>query len=390
MKSGGIPLALIYVFLATFLWRATTNMFYTSIPLLSSYYLGLTRAEIGFISGIISFASFVVSFYVNQRIGNMKRWVTFWLMILSSLTILIAFASSFDIWILAFIAGMSMGAVSPQLVTSAGMIGSRRFQERAIAIYTLALSASLVVGPLIQGALLNAFSDDLRLSMALFLPITAASVLASRHLNLPVNRRTAGRADRGIIRQHEFWASISINAIYTLPFAAIVTYGGIFSKSIYAMSYTYTMITFSIFFGTSFMMRFLMSARPVRGVFKLVTLGTILTAAGLSMIFLSSSVFTYMLGYAILGAPHGMFWPLALIYLRRTFGDERIANANSYFMSLNSLLMIAVPFLLGLLTTVISLRDLFGLVLIPSIAVYLVFLYTSRGRASPSSIVGPS
>ncbi|MDG7049399.1 MAG: hypothetical protein JRM87_04565, partial [Nitrososphaerota archaeon] len=79
MKSNIFPLALIYVFLATFLWRATTNMFYTSIPLLSSYYLGLTRAEIGFVSGIISFASFIVSFYINQRIVNMKRWVAFWL-----------------------------------------------------------------------------------------------------------------------------------------------------------------------------------------------------------------------------------------------------------------------------------------------------------------------
>ena len=382
MKSNIFPLALIYVFLATFLWRATTNMFYTSIPLLSSYYLGLTRAEIGFVSGIISFASFIVSFYINQRIVNMKRWVAFWLSILSSLTILIAFANSFDIWVLAFIAGMSMGAVSPQLVTSAGMIGNRKFQERAIAIYTLALSASLVVGPLLQGVLLDIFSDDLRLSMALFLPITAASVLVSRRLNLPINRRTAGKTDRGIIRQHEFWASISINAIYTLPFAAIITYGGIFSKSIYAMNYTYTMITYSIFFGTSFMMRFLLSARPVKDMFRLVTIGTLLTVGGLSMIFLSPSIFIYMLGYAILGAPHGMFWPISLIYLRRAFGDERIANANSYFMSFNSLLSIAVPFLLGLLTTVVSLRNLFGLVLIPSIAVYMIYLYTAKAKVT--------
>lgn len=147
---------LLVIVTMTFAVRASNNMISTTVPLLSRYYFHFTQTEVGLISAVFSLGTFVTSGLLNSRLPSSTRRKVF---IASSIAYAVVLplyylVGPLTLWLLTGVAGLTLGSVMPNIITSAGLLEDRRARERLLSIYTLALSASLVAGPAIETAIL--------------------------------------------------------------------------------------------------------------------------------------------------------------------------------------------------------------------------------------------
>ncbi|MGC9208763.1 MAG: MFS transporter [Nitrososphaeria archaeon] len=369
------------LFMLTFLWRATTNAYATMLPLIAKYELGFQPGFIMYLSGIGGVGSFVTSFYLNHRIRRLRPYFMGSLALLLAVVVLAPLYDPENVWLFALLEGLSTGATSPLIISSAGTVEDPELRERAIALYSLALSTSLAVGPFIASGFLQMTGQSLRLSLALFASLLALSLYFSAHMRLSAAPDRRGGSYRVIMRP-AFWRAIASNAIYTFPFVAMISYGAIVAREAFRVSYSISVLMYSAFFLTSFLARLYLTVRPVKRVDLAVTAGSAMTVLGLILVGLHPDLPAFLLGYAILGVPHGLFWPLSLIILRRSYGDEEIYAANSYYISMNNMIWTAVPFISGVIASFVGISMTFIIASVPTMAVFGAYLYLSRRSSS--------
>lgn len=160
VAKGTIIMIAIIIITTTFGVRASNNMIGTTIPLLAKKYFNYTGTEIGLLATTFMGSTFIMSTFINVRLNSKNRRKLF---IISSIIYTILFplfylANPLTIWIIASVSGFTIGALMPNLITSAGLFDDKRLRERMLAIYTLALSTSLLIGPAIDGLILKYYT----------------------------------------------------------------------------------------------------------------------------------------------------------------------------------------------------------------------------------------
>jgi MFS family permease len=93
------------------------------------------------------------------------------------------------------------------------------------------------------------------------------------------------------------------------------------------------------------------------------------------MIYLSSSLIIYFIIICFLGIPHGLTFPTSLTALSRSFKEDEISVANTYFYALMMFLAVVVPSVSGLMVYSVGLRYTFLLFVIPVIILFILILY---------------
>ncbi len=361
------------IFAATFLWRATTNAIATTFPMIAKFYLGFSASDVMYLAGLVSVGSFFSSFFITRRLKNASAALKASIAILAVTTVLLAYSNSLELPILLLLEGVVTGITSPLLITAAGSFGEGRARERGIALYSLALSTSLVAGPAVESAIMQATGQDMRASLAAFSAFSASAFIVSFLFRPSSPKGSGSQGSRGVMARRGFWKGVAANAIYTFPFVAVVNYGGILAAQAFSVSYSISILLFTAFYGTSFLSRFLLTLRPARQVDSYVVAGSLLTILGLLLIWIHPGLLAFVLGYLILGIPHGLFWPISLIIIRREFRDSEIGAANSYYISVNNLVWLATPFAAGLIESLVGVSGTFLVVAIPSAVAYLIY-----------------
>ena len=377
MKDRKYYIYLLLLFLLTFFWRATTNAYSTMLPLIAKYDFAFSPSLIMYLGGIGGIGSFITSFFINQRIKKVRPYFIFSIALLLLVVALVPFYNRLNVWFFILLEGVATGATSPLIISSAGTVEDPRERERAIAFYSLALSTSLAVAPFISSSFLIITREELRLSLAMFSGLVSISLASAFFMRLS-GRNEAGFKSSGIIRRPYFWKAISANTIYTFPFVAITYYGAILAREAFKVSYSISVLMYSAFFITSFITRLYLTVRPVRSIDLSVTIGSILTLVGLFLVGTHMSLFLFLLGYAVLGFPHGLFWPVALIILRRSYKDEEIYAANSYYISVNNIIWLLTPFISGIIASFVGISLTFIASMVPTIAVYAFYVYLTK------------
>jgi predicted MFS family arabinose efflux permease len=106
-----------------------------------------------------------------------------------------------------------------------------------------------------------------------------------------------------------------------------------------------------------------------------------LTVVGMLLMFMSTTAEIFVISMAVLGIPHGLSYPLSLIYLSRSYESNERSAANSYFFSLMTIIMVAGPILGGYSTSEIGWRLTFLFIVpIVSILMIMVFLLIRKDR----------
>jgi MFS family permease len=375
---------LLLLFILTFFWRATTNAYSTMLPLIAKYEFNFQPSLIMYLGGIGGIGSFITSFFINQRIKKLRPYFILSITLLLIVIALVPLYTGANVWFFILVEGLATGATSPLIISSAGTVEDPKERERAIAFYSLALSTSLAVAPFISSGFLVLTKENLKISLAMFSALVLISMVSAFFMRLS-GRNEAKINGSGIIKRPYFWKAVASNAIYTFPFVAMTYYGAILARQAFKLSYSVSVAMYSVFFITSFLTRFYLTLRPVHSIDRSVALGSLLTVLGLLLVGTHLNLMLFIVGYAILGFPHGLFWPVSLIILRRSYGDEEIYAANSYYISINNLIWLLTPFISGIIASFVGISLTFIVVIAPTAAIYLIYIYLAK-ISKPSAV----
>ncbi|WP_155862751.1 MFS transporter [Acidianus infernus] len=378
-KNEFIYLATV-IFTLTFAIRASNNMLITTIPLISAYIFHFSSVLIGVLSSILSISSFISSFFVNSRLDNLRRRELF---LISSATYAVVFplffvANCILVFILSFIAGFSLGILFPNIITLSGSLDDRKMSERMLALYTTALSLSLIISPGLESLILQRFS--LREAFLFFSFLAFLVLFISLKVRYPESheRREISAKAREILFSPRFLAPFFNNLMYDIPFAFIEVFGGIYAIEYFNASYSMATFLFTLYFLTSFIGRVLFTLRAPRNVFRIILLNVALSVIGLFLAFISFNVILYIISLLILGIPHGLTYPSSLVIIRRNFKDEERSAANSYFTGILMGLGGIVPIIMGGIVSLIGIRLSFLVLTIVVLVFFSLFFIKQR------------
>ncbi|BAB60428.1 TVG1326678 [Thermoplasma volcanium GSS1] len=349
-------------------------MFMTEIPLVARYIIHFNEFLVGSVSAVGALATFVMSAFINSKLSSTLRRKVF---IASSLAYALVFptfyfSNSITIWPIVFVSGFVLGAIMPNIITSASLLPDRKARERVLSIYTLTLSISLVAGPAIEGYLLRIYP---LLETFIFFSIFPALVfVTSFFIKFPEEQSNVKIEAKNVIKNHGFKVSVYNIMTYNIPFAFILTFGGIYARDFFGASYSTVTLMFSSFFFTSFISRLLLALKPPENLWRLMILSVLLTTVGLMGIVESPSLTVMELSMLILGFPHGFTYPLSVISISRAFDISSRNAANSLFFSIMMAIGSVMPFVSGSVVLYIGLKYSFVSV-IPVILIILLLLH---------------
>lgn len=259
--------------------------------------------------------------------------------------------------------GIAGGLVMPSAATAIGDLASsgggrsRASRARALAMLALVLSVSLALGPLYESLVLSVTHEHLRAAYLAFLPIPLIGAVVARG-----RRRTAAAVPGGsgsfwesmaslgsLLRNRRWSLAVCGQAIYMVPFALVVVFAGLLGSSLYQASASTTEIGIALFFIVSFLCRAALTRWPAVGHrVKLFALCVVATLCGIALLAPGHSIALFMVALAVLGAPHGLTYPLALGLVSDAVPIEELSRANAGFQAVSNLISVVVPFVFGL------------------------------------------
>ncbi len=376
MNNSKLPLlyAVVIIVSITFAIRASNNMYMTTVPLLAKYYFNFSEFSVGLIATVGAIGTFLMSAVINARLMAKQRRRVF---IASAFVYMLVFplfyiSNGLLIWPVFFTASFVLGALMPNLITSAGLFDERKIRERILSIYTLTLSISLVAGPFVESIILEQYT--LKQAFVFFSVLPIIAFAASFFLKFPEDDKDKKeKGARSAFQNHGFRVAIYNIMAYNIPFVLILTFGGIFAKEDFGASYSLITLLFSFFFATSFISRLTLSIKTPEKLRAMMIMSVLLTCAGLIMLGFAPNIYIFALSFIILGFPHGFTYPLSIISISRCFEKSKRNAANSYFFSIMMAVGIAMPLISGVIVQLIGLRQSF-LALVPVVLILLYLL----------------
>jgi predicted MFS family arabinose efflux permease len=344
-SKESVLITILIILSTTFFIRASNNMMVTSVPLLAKYYLDFSQTEVGIISALSYFSTFLTTSILNVRLDAKKRRIAFILANLIYAVVFIGFwrSSFISIWILSAISGGVLGLIMPNIITAASLFRDPKMIERVLSLYTVALSLSLVAGPALESYVLKFYS--LRTAFLIFSSFAIVSVSLSPFIKFPEESRLKVKVR--VFRNYGFRSSILNIMAYNIPFTLLIAFGGIYERDTYGISLSLVTLFFSLFFLSSFMSRMYLSFIPPKSIKRQMVIAMTLSLIGISMMVLSRNVLIFVLSLVVLGIPHGFTYPLSILSIYRSFEPMERNIANSYFFSVMTAIGIILPLVGG-------------------------------------------
>ncbi|WP_086033901.1 MFS transporter [Desulfurella amilsii] len=371
-KSFNLIFIVLIILSMTFALRASNNMLFTMVPLLGKYDLGFNTVQIGFLSALFGVFPFLVSAFLNAKLKSLarKKFFIFSAFLYFLSFVMFYFSNKINIWFLVSIVGFSLGALMPNIITAAGLCEDKAKRERIIAIYTITLSTSLIIGPIIESFLLKIV--NLRESFLIFSFFPFIAFVFSFFIQFP-NESEDSDEKVSVIKNPYFLSAILSILIYNIPFAALIAFGGIYAKDMFGLDLSTINLYFSLFFSASFLGRLYLVVKPPNKIFHDMIISGILTIVGVFLMIISNSALVFAISLFILGFPHGFTFVLSLISLSRGFDIKQRNKANSYFFSLVNIIGTLTPLIFGYILHFLNITMLFYL-LLPFALVFLSLL----------------
>jgi DHA1 family multidrug resistance protein-like MFS transporter len=392
--------------LLTLLGRAAQNAGQTTYPLIGRELLGMGNSSIGAVVAVAGLASVACSTVV---VGRARRWPPARLLAAGQALGLAAFlllalpTGRPGLWLGAVGLGAGGGLVFPSLMT---VIASRSPGRRAkaLALMAVALSTSLVAGPLIESGVLHVLGGSLRAALGVMTVLPAGAVaLAVRAARQratgppapeaapPPGRRAAPPADGPPADAppafgSAFRLALTVMLTYQVPFVALVGFGALLARQADGLSAAGAEAAFAVFFGSSALVRVLLVvATPRRRLRGVLVVSAAATVAGVAWLGLADTLPELLGAMAVLGVPHGTTFPLASSILAEQahLDDARLARANGRLMAGTNAATVVVPFAYGALAAAFGYREAFLLLEVPVGLAAALLVAQLASRRSP-------
>ncbi len=388
LASTAAPSLLVLIFLS----RASQNAGQTTFPLIGRDLLGMGQFSVGTAVAAAGLANVLSSTVVirGRRLPASDLLAVGQILALASFVLLAVPAGRIGLWMGAIGVGAAAGIVFPSLMTVVAS-GSGGRRTKALALMSLVLSASLIVGPLLEAAILRVLGNSLRGALAAFVALPAAAAVLAGRAALRDRRRVRSAdllpapADAPAGAQHgtaadglggAFRLALTVMLTYQVPFAAIVGFGALLARRSDGLSASGAQLAFGVFFATSAAVRLVLAAvNPDRHIGVILPVSALLTMVGVAGVGLARNGPELLGAMAVLGVPHGTTFPLASsILAEHARVDERqLVRANGRLMAGTNAASVIVPFMFGWVASLVGYRTMFLLLEIP-VVVAVAFL----------------
>ncbi len=351
-SAGSLIIPALIIVGITVTLRSTNNMMVTTMPIFAKAVFNFSNVSVGELTALTYATTFVSTSLLNPRLESRQRKKVFILSIvlIDISLILLYFSNIYAIWGIAALSGVAFGIVFPNLVTSASLHGDHRAQMRLLAIYSVSLSLSLVIGPVLETAILPVVGY--RGVFLAFLPIGIVGTAISPVVRFPSG--STERRGRQTLANRSLHASLFSISVYNVPFAAITSFLVIYAQQNYHIGSSLAYSAFIIFFASSFTTRLLLAIRPIEGLKAPLLVSSVITALSLVAVPFAPTFYWFLAVMVLLGIPHGSIFPLTTMMIARGTAPEERNAANSYFMAYNNILFMVVPVMFGYLSSQIG------------------------------------
>lgn len=407
----------------TILMRASQNMAMTTFPLVAVDLLHMDTAAVGVIAAVAGGVAVLTMLTVVSRVppGKALHAVLLAIAVMTLAFPLLAEANGSVTLVLGAMAlGVGGGLALPTLITAVGELAGEYpgARDRPLALFSVALSGSLAIGPFAETAVLHAVHGSVRHAFLWFMtaPMVAVIILlgviaqgrnrrvtsatpgpghvrvadrdpeavsgaAERaRSSVPIARRRSRRHAIGTVwGDATFRVALFGQLIYAVPFSAVVVFGALLARHDYGASASATQISFGVFFDVSFAVRTLLVWRsPIRRKLTLFGVSALLTPVGIVLLATGSSTLALLIAMGLLGVPHGLTFPLSrgLIAENRSLGQLSVFNAN--LSASVQVVNLVLPFIFGVGIHALGYRPMFLLLVPPIIAAGLLQQWTAR------------
>ncbi len=306
-------------------------------------------------------------------------------------------------------------------------------RERAIAIYTVVLSISLAVGPLLETFILSIAHQAVRVPFVVFaiFPLLGAPlvIVASQHRHQsepsrvnqtePIAEQDSGLTtadlvvevsidevaaigpDRisppvgtesphgklgksGLLSTHAGRMALVAQLLYGVPFAGITVFGALVARVGFGFSPAGAQLGFTVFFVLSFLARAAVAWRaPITRKRGLLTISAAMTVAGLLLLGLGRGAWALFLAMGALGIPHGLTFPLALSLVAEATPITALPRVNATLLGTGNITSVIVPLILGaIIIPAIGYQNMTLVLLAPVLAFTVIHL---RLRGGPTT-----
>lgn len=383
-RSSVIPL--LSLLAITGLFRSTQNAFQTTIGPIGRYVLHLDPSVIGIgialAGGVTTATSLLLVARIRHNRLNLTAQTGALAIALAILVIILGKGiSGFLASLLIF--GASGGLVMPILATLAGRIeGVSR--DRAISAYTVALSASLAIGPFFESLVLGANHDNLIGGIASFLPFPMIALVLFTFLrtpSVPTTHSTQRATTRSKLRENpQFRIAVIALLLYQVPFIAITAFGALIAHYEYGVTVALAQLSFTVFFLVSLSTRSLLVWRhPGKRENTLLRLSALLTFVGVLVLAIGHNLVFLFVAMVLLGIPHGLVYPLSISSVARTTSPHDVPRANAGLFAATSAASIVSPSILGETASLFGYQAISLVTLVPVI-VLGIWLWLPRSR----------
>lgn len=410
---GGAVGPLLGLYAVAALFRSAQNVAQTSLAPIGEGDLHLRAAAIGVVLALGGVAGVGSTVLLGRRAveTTVLRWMAVGLALTAGSYLVLAAAGS--PWLLALAAvmlGAGGGLIMPSLTTLVGR-NPTATAPRRLAGMTVALSASLTVGPVADSALIGATSGSVRAAVAIFavLPVLgivlvitggtrparpagsgpapgsptgptdarrgpspagpAAPIPAAPTPAAPNLATTASRPVLAVSPwKRPGWRLATVGQLlYQVPFMAVIGFGVVAAGHLYGLAPAVAQLGISAFFAVSFSVRVVLSAGwvTIRRPKRALLLVAALSVAGVALLGLGRTEVSMFVALGLLGLPHGLVYPVALAIIAEETPPERLAHANATFSAFTAAATVVLPLVLGGLATLGGYRVMFLALLAP-------------------------
>lgn len=342
---GGSVIYLILIL--TFLARANSSMMQSNNPLYA-HSLGAQLTEVGLTTSVYAVVTMMVRFGYSARVNlhDVPRVMTvgFVLLTLSILGTLLS--HNFVEFLVAIaLAGVSTALIMPHLLSLMGALSLEEDREKNLSSYSLALSTSLVLAPVL-GTLILSYLDLQGLYVLLLVFALIGLGVMLTHYQRFVKKLQADKKPKNLYLKSAI-ADLAHNPTYrrsfaslflfNLSFASAMSYGGLDVKSHFGLTYGGVEMVLTSFFVASLLGRLVVS-RFVRKkrlenkatwIFWSLGIGGL----GLGLMGWAPSLLIFLAGFWMLAWPHAVLFPLVSMRIASSVDRHLLVAANTIAQS---------------------------------------------------------
>ncbi len=394
--------AIFFVFIVILFQRANTMMVQSINPLFVKYVLHTNLVYVGIATAVYAASTLSIRYIVSVRVKpiHITKFIIVG-MILFSMAMLGYFFSDSLIEFLSFvvISGFATAIIMPFLLSLVNFVSDKKDIEKNLTIYSLMLSLALVMGPIFGTFLLAVLK--IRYVYLLLFTFAAAGIFfaikiyktAKNKIKEKIcqknkvmygepnqnNNNNGQKKDKLIFRllkNKKFLEVIFYNTVFSICFASIVAFGGVYARNNFNAPYFLITLLFALFFISSLLMRivllFLTKKGKIKQKMNIMNISILLSSLSFAAMFLSNNIIFYALALILLGIPHALIFPIGTMRISEVVEVKQIVAANTIYQSNFDIGGIIGPFFLAYIGEAYSIKLVFL-----SLAVFLMLAFIS-------------